>query len=173
MRHGFLSGQAFLHSISDLLRGLVYIYESYLVVVAEKLVQEVDSLVTDKSLVLGADKAMPRLLLETPEDVIVLRIELNLVLVEIVEKVISAEDLGDLDKLVGVALSVEERLLSEDHGGEHGSQTPHVQAVIVLLEVHQQFWSLEVAGCDANIVFGARVVELSQAPVDETQLGDT
>ena len=65
---------------------------------------------------------------------------------------------------------MEEGLLAEDHGCEHGAQTPHVQAVIVLLEVDQQFWALEVTGRDSNIVFRARVVEFGETPVDKAQL---
>lgn len=142
-------------------------------IVSEKLVQEIDRLVTNESLVLCADKAVPRLLLEATEDVIVLRVEFDLVLVEVIKQVVGTEDLGDLDKLVGVALAVEEGLLAEDHGRKHGAQTPHVQAVVILLEIHQQFGPLEIPGSDANVVLSSGVVELSQTPVNETQLWDT
>lgn len=69
-------------------------------VITEKLVQEVNSLVADESLILRVDEAVPRLLLEPAKDIVVLRVELDLVLVEVVEQVVSAEDLGDFHQLV-------------------------------------------------------------------------
>lgn len=38
------------------------------------------------------------------------------------------------------------------------------------MQVNEQFGALEVAGGHADIVLLAQVIELSQAPVDETQL---
>lgn len=113
---------------------------------------------------------MPRLLLEPAQDIVVLGVKLDLVLVEVVEEVIGTKDLCDLDKLIRVAAAVEERLLSEDHRGKHGTQAPHVQAVIVFLEVDKQFRPFEVAGGNTNVVLGPGVVELSETPVDQTQL---
>jgi len=118
---------------------------AHLVIVSQELIQEVDSLIADKSLVLRVDKTVPRLLLEASEDVIVLGIELYLVLVQVIEEIIGAKNLGNLDELVRVAVAVEEWLLPEDHRGKHGPQTPHVEAVVVLLEVHQQLGTLEVS----------------------------
>lgn len=139
-------------------------------VVPQQLIQEVDRLITDKSLVLRVDETVPRLLLEATQDVVILRVELDLVLVEIVEQVVGAKNLGNLDELVGVAVAVEEGLLAEDHGGKHGAETPHVQTVVVLLEVDEQLRALEVAGRDADVVLGPWVVELGQTPVDEAEL---
>lgn len=144
--------------------------EAVLVVVSEQLIEEIDGLVGDESLVVRVDKRVPGLLGEAAEDVVVLGVKLNLVLVEVLKELVSAEHLGNLDQLVGVTLAVEERLLAEDHGREHGTQRPHVQTVVVLLEVDQQLRALEVARCHAHIVLGRRVVELSQAPVDQAQL---
>lgn len=142
-----------------------------LVVVSQQLVKEVNGFVSDEALVLRVDKAVPRLLLETPEDVIVLSIKLNFILVEVVEEIIGSQDLGDLDQLIRIAVTVEERLLAENHRGKHGAQAPHVKAVVVLLEINQQLRSFEVSRRHTDIVLRARVVELGQTPVDETQLG--
>jgi hypothetical protein len=60
--------------------------------------------------------------------------------------------LGNFNELVVVVLSVEEGFLLEDHAGEHAAQRPHVQGVVVLLEVHQQLGALEVAGRHAHVV---------------------
>lgn len=114
-------------------------------VVAQQLVEEVDSFVRDKPLVFRRDEAVPGFLLETAKNVVVLRVELNLVLVQVVEEIVGAQNLGDLDELVRVAVAVEERLLAEDHGREHGAQTPHVEGVVVFLEVHQQLRAFEVS----------------------------
>lgn len=84
-------------------------------VVTEELVEEVNGLVGHETLVLRGDKAVPRLLLEAAKDVVVLCIKLNLVLVQIIEEIVRAENLGNLDQLVGVAASMEERLLPKDH----------------------------------------------------------
>lgn len=137
-------------------------------VVAQQLVEEIDRFVRDKTLVLGCHKTVPRLLLESAQYIIVLRIQLNLVLVEIVEQVVGSQDLGNFDQLVRVAVTVEERLFAEDHRCKHGPQAPHVQAVVVLLEVNKEFWTLEVAGCHPDVVLCSRVVELGKTPVDET-----
>lgn len=137
-------------------------------VVSQKLIQKVKRFIAHEALVLAVDEAVPGLLLESAENVVVLGVKLNLVLVEVVEELISAEDLGDLNELIRVALAMEEGLLAEDHGGEHGAQTPHVQAVVVLLEVDKQLGALEVAGSDTDVVLGARMIEFSETPINKT-----
>lgn len=84
-------------------------------IISQKLVQEVNCFITDEALVLSVDKRGPRLAGESGENVIVLRIQLNVVLVQVLEELLGAKNLGNLDQLVGVAVSVEERLLAEDH----------------------------------------------------------
>ena len=81
----------------------------------------------------GSRQADPHL-----EHVIVLRIELNLILVKIVKQVVGTEDLGNLDELVRVTLTMEERLLAENHRSEHSTQAPHIQAVVVSFMADQQ-----------------------------------
>lgn len=105
-------------------------------VITQQLVKEIDGFVRDKSLVLRCHKAVPRLLLEVAQDVIVLCVQFNLILVKVVEEVVGSEDLGNLDKLIRIAVAVEKGLFPEDHGSEHSSQTPHVEAVIILLEIN-------------------------------------
>lgn len=144
--------------------------EALLVVVAQQLVQKVDGFVGDEPLVLRRDEAVPGLLLETAENVVVLGVELNLVLVEVLKELVSAEHLGNLDELIGVALAMEEGLLAEDHGREHGTETPHVEAVVVFLKVDQQLRALKVTGSDSHVIFGGGVVEFGQTPVDEAKL---
>ena len=50
--------------------------------------------------------------------------------------------------------------ISTHHRSEHASETPHVQAIIVFLEVHEKLRSFEVAGGYPDVVFCLRVVEL-------------
>ena len=66
-------------------------------IISEQLVQEIDSLVADKSLVLRVDKAVPALFLESAKDIIVLLVELDLVLVQIVEEIFGTQDFRNLD----------------------------------------------------------------------------
>jgi hypothetical protein len=54
------------------------------------------------------------------------------------------------------------------HRGKHTSKTPHVQAVIVLLEIYQEFGAFEVAGRHTDIVFDLWMVELGQTPINES-----
>ena len=142
-------------------------------IVTQEFVEEINSLIADEPLIIGINEAVPGLLLEAAENVIVLSIELNLILVQVVEQVIGTQDLGDLDQLVAVRVAMEERLFAEDHGREHRSETPHVQAVVVLLEINQELWALEIAGSHAHVVLGARMVELGQTPVDKPKLPES
>lgn len=168
--HGFLGGQTLLHEWSVTLKTADGKTLTYRMVIAQELVQKVNRLLADESLVFSVDKAMPGLAREAGEDLIVLGIQLDLVLVQVLEQLLGTQDLGNLDQLVGVAVTVEEGLFAENHRREHGSQRPHVQRVVVLLEIHQQLRTLEVARCDSHIVLGALVVELSQSPVDQAKL---
>lgn len=110
--------------------------KTYLMVVFQEFVEKVNGLVTDKSLILRVDKAVPWLLLESSQDIVVLCVELDFIFVQIIKEVVGAENLGNLDELIRVAVAVEEGLLAEDHGCEHGTKTPHVQTVVVLLEIN-------------------------------------
>lgn len=54
------------------------------------------------------------------------------------------------------------------HTRVHAAQTPHVQSIVVLLEIHQQLGPLEVPRRDSDVVFRSRVVEFCQSPIDQT-----
>ena len=56
------------------------------------------------------------------------------------------------------------------HARKHATQTPHVEGVVVLLKVHQKLGTFEVARRNSHIVLHAGVVELGQAPVNQTKL---
>ena len=46
-----------------------------------------------------------------------------------------------------------------DHRSEHASVAPHVQTIIVFLEIYEKFRSFEVAGSHPDVIFCLRVVE--------------
>lgn len=106
-------------------------------IVPKQLVEEINSFVAHKALVLLVDKTVPRLFLETPQDIVILRIEFDLILVDVIKQVIRPKDLRDLYELIRITVTMEKRLFTEYHGSEHGTETPHVQAVVVLLEIDE------------------------------------
>lgn len=139
-------------------------------VVTQQLVKEVNGLVANEPLIVGIHEAVPGLLLKAAQDIIILCIQLNLVLIQVVKQIISAENLSDLDELIRVRATMEKRFFPEDHGCEHGTQTPHVQAVVVLLEINEQFRTLEVTRGHAHVVLGSRMVKFGQTPVNQAEL---
>lgn len=65
-------------------------------VISQQLVEEIDGFVRDKTLVLGADKAVPGLFAKTAQDIVVLGVELNLVFIQVLKQLIGSQDLGNL-----------------------------------------------------------------------------
>ena len=86
------------------------------------------------------------------ENSIKVRVQFQVVLVQVVEKLVCAQYLGNAHQLVVVIVTVEERLLLEDHPCKHTTKRPHIQGVVVLLKVHEQLWTFEVTGGDTDIV---------------------
>lgn len=92
---------------------------TYGMIIAQELIEEVDGLVADETLVFSGDKRVPGFPGETREDLVVLRVKLNVVLVQVLKELLGSKNLGDLHQLVRVAVAVEEGLLAEDHRGKH------------------------------------------------------
>ena len=88
--------------------------EALLVIVAQQLVQKVDGIVRNVSLVLGRDETAPRLALVSSQDIVVLWVQIDVVLFQVGIQLIRSKHLADLDQLVVVVMTVEERFLSED-----------------------------------------------------------
>lgn len=61
------------------------------------------------------------------QDVIVVAVEGYVVLLDIVEEVVGAEDFSNLDELVIVVLALKERLFLENHARKHAAQRPNVE----------------------------------------------
>jgi hypothetical protein len=64
---------------------------------------------------------------------------------------------------------LEERFFLEDHTGEHASERPDVEGVIVHLQVNEELGSLEVSTGNTHIVFLTRVVEFSKTPINKAE----
>ena len=76
--------------------------------------------------------------------VVILSVQFNIVLVAPSKQIVRPQHLRDLDKLIRVAIAVEERFFPEDHRREHSAQRPHVERVIVFLEVNEKLGAFEV-----------------------------
>lgn len=124
MGHSFFCGQSLLYCClwSACRLKIVDKHISYLVVISQKLVQKVQRIVADESLVFRIDKMVPVLLRETSQNIIVLGVELNIILVKIIEQLLGPQDLGNLDELIRVGVSMEEWFFPENHGCEHGTE---------------------------------------------------
>lgn len=146
--------------------------DSLSVVVSQHLAQQVESLVRHQMIVLRIDKFAPRLTWDRigRQQVFVVRVQRQSILVQVRVKFLRAEHLRNLHELVVVVAALEERLSFEYHASEHAAQRPNIERVVVGLQVDKQLGSLEVARGHADIVLLARMVELSQAPVDQAQL---
>lgn len=103
-------------------------------------------------LVLAVNEALPPLPRVSAKDVGEPWIQLDLVPVQILVQLLCSKHLGNPHQLVVIIVTVEKRLLPEYHGGEHAAEGPHVEAVVVHLVVHEEFWPLEVAGRDTDVV---------------------
>ena len=139
-------------------------------IIPQQLIQKIHRIITHKPLIIRRDIRMPRLLRKPAQNIIILRIELDIVLVQVVEQVFRAEDLSNLHQLIRITIAVEKGLLPENHARKHGAQAPHVETVVVLLEIDEQLGTFEVAARHADVVLGACVVEFRQPPVDEAEL---
>ena len=103
------------------------------------------------------------------EDIVVVAIESHIVFFDVGEEIVSAENLGDLDKLIEVILALEEWLLLEDHTGEHATKGPDVEGVVVSLQVDQKLWALEVPGGDSHVVLLLGMIKFSETPIDKSK----
>ena len=98
-----------------------------------------------------------------------MRIKSELILVDVSVKLFRSQNFGDLHKLIVVVTTLEEGLPLENHTGEHASQRPNIQRVIVSLQIDEKLRSFEVARGDANVVFLTWVIKFSQTPINESQ----
>ena len=97
--------------------------DSLSMVIPQHLAQQVEGLVRDKLVILLVNELGPRFAGNGLrwKDVFVVVVEREAVLVKISVKLFGAEYLCNLDKLVVVIRTLEERLALEDHASEHAA----------------------------------------------------
>ena len=97
--------------------------DSLSMIIPQHLAQQVEGLVRDKLVILLVNELGPRFAGNglRGKDVFVVVVEREAVLVKISVKLFSAEYLCNLDKLVVVIRTLEERLALEDHASEHAA----------------------------------------------------
>lgn len=83
-------------------------------------------------------------------------------------KLLIAENAHYFDQLIKVISTLEEGVAAENHARHRAASRPNVKAVVVVAVVNEQLGPFVIATCDAHIIFLVRVVEFSEAPVDET-----
>ena len=79
------------------------------------------------------------------EDIIIVRVKVDIVLFDVSHKLISPEYLSDFHKLIVVVSALEEGFLLENHASEHAAKRPDVKRVVICLEINQKFRSFEVS----------------------------
>lgn len=57
-----------------------------------------------------------------------------------------------LHELVVVVMPVEEGFLLEDHTRKHAAERPQIESIVILLKVHQQLGTFEVARRHSHVV---------------------
>mmetsp|Transcript_30918 Transcript_30918/g.52835 ORF Transcript_30918/g.52835 Transcript_30918/m.52835 type:complete len:331 (+) Transcript_30918:505-1497(+) len=121
-------------------------------------------------LVLIGNKLLPGLFRMPSQNPIKVWIQFQIICVQVVEQLLGPQHLGNLHQLIVIIMPMEEGFLSKNHPGEHAPQAPHIQRVIVLLQIDQQFRSLEVPTRHAYVVLASGMVKFRQPPIDEPQL---
>ena len=84
-------------------------------IISQQPIQKADRIRADETLVFWVDETLPALFWESSEDIVVLCIQLDVITIEIFKKIIRPKDFGDLDQLVRIAVTMEKRLLPENH----------------------------------------------------------
>ena len=80
-----------------------------------------------------------------PQNVRKSGIQFDLVFVKILVQLLCPQNLCNSDQLIVIVMSMEERLLPEDHGRQHAPQRPHVQRVVVHLVVDKKLRAFKIS----------------------------
>ena len=99
-----------------------------------------------------------------------LRVDRNPILPHVFAQFVAAHYFHYLRQLVRAVLPLEERLQLEDDPSEEAPKAPHVQRIVVEAVLEEDFGRLEETGGDPDVVLFAKVVELSETPVDNLEL---
>lgn len=111
-------------------------------IITKQLIKKIDGLITDKPLIVRIYELLPGPLGVSTENIIILSIKLNVVLIKVVEEIIGTQNLCDLHKLIRIAVAMEEGFFPKDHRCKHGAKGPHVEGVVVFLEIDKKLWAL-------------------------------
>ena len=96
--------------------------DSFGMVISQHLSEEVKSFIADEGMVLLTDEFLPWLASVGAQDVIIVLVQGEVVLLEISDKIISSQYLGNLHELVIVVCALEEWLLLEYESSEHAAE---------------------------------------------------
>ena len=140
------------------------------VIVVQAPLQQIQGFLGTVLLVLAVDEAAELLLLLVLERVVIVGVELDSVFVEVLEELLGALELNDLDELVLVVLAQEEMVDAEQHCSQHAPGPPDVHHEIVQAVVEHQLRALVGPAAHAGVVFLIEQVELGQPPVDQLEL---
>mmetsp|Transcript_14032 Transcript_14032/g.21715 ORF Transcript_14032/g.21715 Transcript_14032/m.21715 type:complete len:307 (+) Transcript_14032:338-1258(+) len=99
-----------------------------------------------------------------------MRIQLQVICIQILKELLRPKNFGNLYQLIIIVMPMEERFLPENHACKHTPQAPHIQRIIILLQIHQQLRSLEVPTRHTDIVLPSRMIKLGQPPINQPQL---
>mmetsp|Transcript_11268 Transcript_11268/g.24451 ORF Transcript_11268/g.24451 Transcript_11268/m.24451 type:complete len:303 (+) Transcript_11268:518-1426(+) len=121
-------------------------------------------------LIFVRDKLLPRFFRVPPQNPIKVWVQFQVIGIQVMKQLLRPENLRNFDQLIVVIMSVKERLLPENHPREHTSQTPHIQRIIILLQIHQQLRPLEIPARHTDIILPPRMVKLGQPPINQPQL---
>ena len=150
--------------------------DSFIRVVLEHFIEQIHGLCVRQVAVFGVDEARPRPLGVFREDVlgescpyVELLEESELVVVHELDEFVGAQHRGDLVDLVDERLAVEERGLFENlvnggyDRGEDAAGGPDVDREVVVAELEDDLWGLEVLRADFQGEGLVRQVELGEA----------
>jgi len=145
--------------------------KTLLVINDENLGEEIESISSGEVLVRGVDELLPGLSREVADLSIELRVQSRkLILGHVLTDNLRADNLGNLDQLIVVVLTMEEGMCHENHTSEHAAERPDIKRVVIILHVDKKFRTLEVAGSDTDVILSVRMVELSKTPINDTNL---
>lgn len=137
--------------------------KTLLVIISQQLVQEINRFISDKSLIIICDKLIPRFTKMSAQDAIILGRKFDGILFNIFKEFISTKNTSNLDQLIIIIVTMEKWFLAEDlilcvvmrftfsqsfsqhrcynsstyHTSKHAAITPHIQTIIIFLEIDQ------------------------------------
>lgn len=142
--------------------------KSLLMIVAQKLIDEIKKLIAHEVLVVVIDKTLPRTSVVVAQ-ILVFLAKRKFVLLQITVELVGAQNTHNLHQLVGVGFAMEEWLLLKHNRRKHTAKRPQVKRIVIQAEIHEQLWALEVSRRHTHIILCSWMIVLSQPPINELQ----